>query len=253
MRVNLLPFAGGRLDTGALAIVLGLTQPVDAGLERTVEDLDLMVFAFNQRGDRRGTRRQTARLVLRPSESGTARYEVLSRLDLPPGRYNLRLAIHASSTGKSGSVYHEVEIPDYSKPLLSLSGVVLGVEPRLPVAPRDFLASLTPVVPTTQRSFATTDRVSAFVRAYQGGKKPVVPIRVTTRIVDERDQEIIRLDSELAAEAFGPDRRADVRLEVPVERLSVGSYLLTIDARRVVDSREAGTSETLKRVRFVVR
>jgi hypothetical protein len=61
----------------------------------------------------------------------------VSRLDLKPGRYILRFAAHNSTSGKSGSVYHDIEIPEFAKEPVSLSGVLVSVSPPLTAVPKD--------------------------------------------------------------------------------------------------------------------
>jgi hypothetical protein len=53
---------------------------------------------------------------------------------------------------KSGSVFCDVEVPDFTKSALTLSGVVLSVTPGVAVAPKDFAPILT--LPTAFVEFA---------------------------------------------------------------------------------------------------
>jgi VWFA-related protein len=245
MRVSVAPFAVPGRDAAALSIVLGLRQPVPRDT-RVVEKIDLISTAFNNDGRARQGRRQTVHLTLRPVDADDARYEILSQLELKPGRYNLRFAIHSGSLDRSGSVYQEVEIPDFRKSPLSLSGVVLSVEPALPSAPRGFLASIVPVEPTTQRSFVRGDVATAFLRVYQGGRKPPAPTVVTSEIINDEDRAVHTAEDTLTAGQFEPTRGADYRLAVPIDRLPPGSYLLRVVAR-------AGPQSAGRDVRFFVR
>jgi VWFA-related protein len=251
MRASVAPFAvrdrkSGKPDGGGVAIVLGLTQPAPAD-QRVSHVMDLVATAFTREGKAVAHRRQTARLTMRPSEAGEARFEILTRLDLKPGLYNLRFAVHNAALGKSGSVYSEVEVPNFEKNAVSLSGVAVSVAPGLAAAGKDLLADLLPVVPTTQRSFAAADRVSAFLRVYQGGKKAFVPIAMRVTIRDERDAVAFRATESLAPERFGAARDTDYRLDVPTATLPPGPYLLTIEAG-------AGEKPAARReVRFNIR
>jgi hypothetical protein len=80
------------------------------------------------RGQGERLRRQSARVLL-PTEAPDAEYEVLSRVELRPGRYQLRIAADHPALKKSGSVYCDVEIPDFSKTGLWLSVCVLSSTP----------------------------------------------------------------------------------------------------------------------------
>ena len=155
MLTSVAPFAVPGKSEVALAIVTDVRQP--APKERVTEDLELMARAFTPDGDSRGVQRQNARVVLRPGDND-AEFDVLTRLDLKPGRYSVRMAAHSTASGKSGSVYTDVVIPDFAKDEVSLSGVVLNAAPGRAAAPRDALAALVPIVPTTLRVFDARDR-----------------------------------------------------------------------------------------------
>jgi hypothetical protein len=214
----------------AVAIVVGIRQPIRASDEGRVERVDLQVSAFNTDGKHFGSLRQQADVTIRPGATGLAEYEVLSRLDLKPGRYQLRIAAHVGSLSTNGSLYYDVDVPDVSRAALSLSSVVLSVSPGPVVAPADALAGVLPVVPTTRRTFTVGDNVSAFVRVYQGGKRAVSPLTLRLQLQDEAGRPIMERSQDLPAATFNAARSADVRVEVPVARLARGVYLLTIDA-----------------------
>src|SRR5207248_11553983 len=50
---------------------------------------------------------------------------MLNRLDLPPGKYQLRIAAHDSAGGNVGSVQYDLEVPDYAQAPISRRGRVL--------------------------------------------------------------------------------------------------------------------------------
>jgi hypothetical protein len=148
--------------------------------------------------------------------------------------------------GKSGSVYYDLEVPDFSKPALSVSGVVLDVTPPVLSAPRGKLSAVLPTVPTAQREFTAEEQVSAFLRVYQGGKGQLSPVVVTTRIVDARDNDVFGKTETLGQDRFGPSRAADYRLTLALATLVRGPYLLSISATR-------GTLTARRDVRFTLR
>ena len=93
------------------------------------------------------------------------------------------------------------------------------------------LAGLVPIVPTVSRTFGQGDEISAFFRVYQGRNTPLAPVSLSIRVLD--DQAAVRLDlsESLAIETFTSDRSSDYRLQLPLDRLTSGRYLLTIEAR----------------------
>jgi hypothetical protein len=130
--------------------------------------------------------------------------------------------------------------------LLSLSGIVLTASPAILSASKNAVANLMPVVPTAQRRFARTDRVTAFVRIYQAAGKPAQPASLTARIVDIKDSVLLNEVETLTAERFADNNGADYRINLPAERLGSGEYLLTIETSQ-------GKQTARRGVRFTVQ
>jgi len=97
-------------------------------------------------------------------------------------------------------------------------------------APKGKLASLIPIVPTAERTFVADDTVTAFARIYEGGKDPVQPVGVTTRILDGAGAEVFSKVESLGADRFGAGRSVDIKLALPLSTLTSGPYLLSVVA-----------------------
>jgi len=297
MRASVAPFAvpGQRLST--VAIVLGITQPIPeaAAKGRVTEKTKLLTSAFTPEGTPKGTQEHTASVVLSAGSSGDASYEVLARIDLSPGRYQLRLAAHNSTSNKDGSVFVDVTVPDYSNVPFSASPIVLGATPGRKSAPKDLLTPLLPFVPTAEREFARSDKLTAFLRLYQSGQKPIEGVRVSMQLRDAGNQVVAGQTPTIGIDQFkglerptdavqapmtgtmgtggtGPPGSivmlpkgvppptqqatdkfanmalvtADVRYPVPIDTLTPGPYLLTIEAT-------LGQTTIRRDVRFIVR
>jgi hypothetical protein len=93
----------------------------------------------------------------------------------------------------------------------------------------DDVASLVPANPTTERIFGNGDSVALVARVYQGGGKSMDAVRLSTTIVDESDRKVFVAHSTIASGAF-IDRRADYRVQLPLEELSAGEYLVQVEA-----------------------
>ena len=146
-----------------------------------------------------------------------------------------------------GSVFADVDVPDFAKAPLSLSGVLLDRQPVPFVAPKDALAALVPIVPTANRVFDSRDRVSGFVRVYQLGVATSAAVTVVIHIIDENGLTVVdRTDTLAAADFTAPTRAADERIALPVEKLKPGEYLLSIVAT-------ADKATVDRQVRFSVR
>jgi hypothetical protein len=227
----------------------------------------LATAAYGPDGVRRGGKRQKIPVNLNfPGFGKTVGFELLSRLELPPGRYQLRLAVETSVEGarvsdrspkvalfgigedlssKTGSIYCDVDVPDFQNERLAMSGVALMTSPPTPSGPPRALANVLPVIPTTLRDFMTTDAVDGFVRVSQGGTEVLEPVTITLRIVDARGTTVAEQTEELSQSVFSRDRTADYRFALPLAGLSRGQYLLTVASR-------AARASAKREVRFTI-
>jgi len=115
---------------------------------------------------------------------------------------------------------------------MSLSGILLTESPAGHVAPKEGLAPLAMVVPTTRRDFGHADHVSAFVRVYQGGKAPLDRLSASIRIIDTQGVIGFERSATIETNQFGNFRSADEIWELPLSVLASGDYLITFEARR---------------------
>ncbi len=232
LQVQAVPFAKAGGNQAEVAIVVQGSQSIPKGSTATTDNVEVLIHAYDMQARSRASERLNLRLSTRPGLAEDVRYSVLSRLTLEPGRYQLRLAARSAGLGRSGSVYCDLDVPDFSKAALLLSGVMLEVTPSISAAPKGRLSSLIPIVPTVQRDFVAGDQVGAFLRVYQGGKGPLEPVVVMTRVIDGRDNDVFSKTETLGQDRFGPTRAADYRLTLPVANLPRGPYLLSITATR---------------------
>ena len=164
MQVSAAAFAVPGKPTAGVAISVGVRPEALQDLTQA-DDVDLVAAAFTVDGTLAASWQQPARMG-----AGWTQYELLTRLDLKPGRYQLRVSAHSKLRGKAGSVFTDIEVPDFSKPL-SLSGVVVHAEPALTAPPNPDVAALVPIAPTTLRDFAGNQQVTTFLRDLSGRQR----------------------------------------------------------------------------------
>ena len=129
---------------------------------------------------------------------------------------------------------------------LSLSGIVVDVSPPIPFAPKDRLASMLPLTPTTLRQSITADTVTAFARVYQGHARPASAVSLQARLVNAEAKTVFETSQTFEAKEFGAGKATDYTLQLPLRELVPGNYLLTIEAR-------TAQHEARRDVRFTVR
>jgi hypothetical protein len=244
LRVVLAPFATPGRPGATVAMAIGLTEASPTA--RTTAKVSGAIGAFTGEGFHRATRRLEATMTLLPGTGAPAEIDLLASVDLRPGRYSIRVGAHSGFSGKGGSVYADLDVPDFARAPLSLSGVMLSAAPGPVVAPRDHLVKLLPIVPTTRRAFTRDDAVRAFLRVYQGGRAPLRPVSMTVTVVDSADAVLLAHEEALETGRFNRNRAADYQVPLPLAQLAPGEYLLTLTA-------VMGERSERRDVRFTVR
>jgi VWFA-related protein len=251
--VSAVAFANPEKPEATVAVVLRAQEPLStdgqprgrAAQGRTTGSVQVNVLAgaYGRDGHAVDSHMQTLAVTPPPGAAAEFEFEVLSRLQLKPGRHEIRVAAEDTSRHLRGSVYTYVDVPDFSKAPLSLSGLVLGTAPA---APGGVLNDLLPLTPTAQRQFSSTRRVTAFLRVYLGGSSGALPVTVTARILDDRGRTSFEQITPITEMLGSVIRSAAYQLDLPLARLAPGEYLLTVEAKR-------GARTVRRDVRFIVR
>ena len=155
-----------------------------------------------------------ARLAVDPALSTDPRdgatYQVQTSLALAPGRYQLRASAISAKAGNGGSVYLEVEVPDYRSPALHIGPVVLRYADGsgVPVVRGGFNVGLLPTV-TLDREFPAAERLRVMCAVVQSTRTEAnVQVDVLTAAGDQARR---LLDKRLAVR---DPRMLDVRLDL---------------------------------------
>jgi VWFA-related protein len=252
MHLSALPLPAQGKKKATLAIVIGLIQRSPRRATAAVQEIDLRIEAYSPDGVRRAIRKQTVPVTLkRPGGGGLVGYELLSSLELDPGRYHLRAAAESRVGGvtprpgvpavglfdpeedlrpRSGSVYTDVDIPDFLDAPLSLSGLAVIMRPAPVSGPPKAFARLFPDAPTTVREFYGDDQVAGLIRISQKAAAPAVPVTLTLHLANSRGTTIQEGTEQIPAAAFGTSHIAEHSFEIPVATLQPGEYLLTVTA-----------------------
>jgi VWFA-related protein len=169
-------------------------------------------------------------------------FSLSSDVSLKPGAYSLRLGVESAATGKTGSIYSDIVVPDFAKLALSLSGILMTASTGSSLRGDP----LTVLEPTASRRFAHDDRMQAFLRIYQGGQAAPSAVTMHVRIVDEHDVGVVDRTETLPVTVFSRERQADYAVRLPLSTLKTGEYWLAIEAK-------GGKASATRDVRFQVR
>jgi len=220
------------------------------------EQVDVAFTSVNTQGKVFPGERQTATLTLKPDtyERAKARgLRVLSQANLPPGRYQIRVAA-GSKSGKAGSVVYDLEVPDFSKEAFTMSGVSLtaasaGQAPT--IKPKDPLGDFLPGPPTATREFEKGDLLVLFAEFYENARGSAAHMldfkaelraeggRVVQQVSDERS----------STELQGSNGGYGFQARLPLESVEPGLYVIHVEGRSRANQDTVATREIQIRVR----
>src|SRR5262245_822513 len=168
---------------------------------------------------------------------------VLNRMDLPPGRYSMRVAAHDSAGGNVGSVLYDLDVPDYAKAPFGLSGLVLTspTSAAMPTAKGDDqLKPVLPGPPVASRSFPQNDEISLFAEVYDTAGNTPHKVDITTTISTDEGRVLFKNDETRdSADLGGKTGGYGFTSRVPLKEIAPGNYVLTVSAKSRVGSAQA--------------
>ena len=217
------------------------------------DKVQLSYYAVDAKGKYRGGNTDTVTLNLRPETKALIQQSgmrTLDRLQIPAGRYQLRVAAHDVSGGAVGSVLYDLDVPDFTRGPLLMSGLVLTsvAGSRVPtVHPDADLKEMLPSPPMGSRIFPLGDELALFAEIYdnEGGSPHKVDIATTVtsdegKVLFKTDE--VRDSSDLQGKSGGYGYAG----RVPLAGLPVGMYVLKVEAR----SRLGGGPTADRQVQF---
>jgi VWFA-related protein len=247
-----------RSERGAshVSVVVEMEVPRQ-GLTRKGEvmtaPIEVSYLATDSRGKVKPGKRHSMTLTLPAASAGGKSPEPLrvwSDFQLAPGRYQLRVA--AGTRAVAGSAIADLEVPDFTKQPLAMSGVFLTADRTTAkaLASASPLASVLPATPTTRREFRRDETVTGYVEVYENnadrtasepselsvslrGGSGVIPLAPQTRTVPIGTSAIVH------------------RSVVPIalKDLPGGNYVLEVQAR----SRRQEDLSVTRRIPLLIR
>ena len=249
MQVFAAPFKGAAPNASVLLGAELRGRDLKFGGQEMVE---ISYLAIDADGKVKGGNTDRITLNLKPETQARIEqsgFRLLNRMDLPPGRYQVRMAAHDSGGGNIGSVVYDLEVPDFFKTPFSIAGLVMtsASASALPTArPDELLRPFMPGPPVGVRDFPVTDEIILFTEVYdnQTSSTPHKVDIVTTVTSDDAKvlfkNETEHSSSELAGKkgGYGHTER------IPLKDIGPGKYVVRVEARSrlgkdITASREA--------------
>ena len=219
------------------------------------DDIELLIVASDDKGKSYSTDRNTVNLNMKPETANRVKatgFRYISSLDLPPGRYLLRVAARESNTKKAGSVTFDLQVPDYTKEPLLLSGVALtsafsGAAPT--VRPKDPLEKLLPGPLSSYREFPPADELAFFAEVYDNSGKQSHKVDLVATVKAEGGQTVFETKEERdSSELAGSSGGFGFSGRVPLKQFTPGLYVLRVQATSRLGDRPMVAQEIVFRV-----
>ena len=240
MRVFAAPFAASG-NKAAVAIAIEVDPSAlrfQEGNGTFNEDLEFIVVPINASGKALdGTRDEAPlRLSARSHELIKAHgFRTVRRLDLPPGRYQLRVAGKSKNANLVGAVTYDLDVPDFSKAPLAMSGIALMTPSadRMPTPrPSQEFMDVLPMAVTAIRDFPRSDTLFVFADVYTRQAGTPHAVQITTTVTSDAGAVVFtgtdeRRTEEIKAKTGGFGHS----VKIPLSALAPGRYVLKIEAR----------------------
>jgi hypothetical protein len=179
-------------------------------------------------------------------------FRVVSEISLPPGRYQLRASASEEGANRSGSVFYDVEVPDFYKVPFAMSGIALtsaAMAATPSVRPSETLRDVLPGPLAAGREFPANDQIGLFVEFYENmPNAPAHTIQLSTTVRSEDGRVVFenreqRSSSDLQGKAGG----YGYGVRIPLTEFAPGLYVIRVEGRSINNASAA--REMLIRVR----
>lgn len=236
-------FAASFKDVGKNASVLVTTEIDGRSLKFTPREgrfhttIEISIVAVDHQLKVQGTDRQTFNLKLLPqthervSQSGL---RFLSRLNLPPARYQIRVGAHDQTSGAVGMLRYDLETPEYMKAPFVLSSIgVTSSRAESVVTPRPDpeWTRVFPTPPIATRTFARRETLGVFTELYDNSDAVSHGVDLAATVRAARDgRTVFSTRDERTIEGSAKPRTHGYKVEIPLTDLGPGMYVLRVEA-----------------------
>jgi VWFA-related protein len=205
---------------------------------RFVGDLAIALRPTSAEGKMLEGQRHELALALKPETfalTKTRGVRVVTELPLAPGRYQLRVA-GGPTVGAAGSVTYDLDIPDFSKEPLAMSGVALtssAAEDTATVWPGNArpLDARLPTPMTAAREFDSSETVTIYAEVYENAKRPPHTINFKADLRTTAGRMVTTVAAQRPSNA--PDASTGgygFTTSIKLDNVEPGSYVLRVEA-----------------------
>ena len=202
---------------------LTFTQGADG---RYKDSFDVVVFVFDSAGKARGGFSETVNTNLSPEDYKRALATGLSdsgHTELPSGNFQLRVVVRENETGRIGTAYRYLEVPNLAKHQLTMSSLfIYGIDPS-----QQGTAAITPLQALRQVSRKHELRYAAVIyNPKMDGNKP----QAQTQVIISQGSKVLYQEPEkpLSGTVSGSADQVINVGQLGLSKVSPGRYVLTM-------------------------
>jgi hypothetical protein len=217
------------------------------------DSIEVSYFALNENGRPQRGIRSALNLVVRSDTYQRLKalgVRLNSRTPMAPGRYQLRVGARDPLTGKLGTVFTDLTVPEFGDQPMAMSGVLVSsanaqavFTPQRDAAAEKLLGGPA----TTQREFARSDTLTRLAEIYDNlAARQPRQIDISARLISETGREAFATRDLLTNGEGGSKNWTAYSYtgRLPLEDIAPGRYLLPVEARGR-DSERSALAETV--------
>jgi VWFA-related protein len=257
MRAFAVPFKGPQPNASVLVGVELAGRDLSLATGSKVE---LSYLAVDNKAKVFGAHNDALTLNLRPETKTRVEQtgvRLLNRMEMPPGRYQLRVAARDSQNTSMGSIIYDLEVPDFYRSQMSISGIAmtsLAGAAMMTARPDDQLKAVMPAPPVALRTFPQNDEIALFAEIYDNSGKAPHKVDITTSILTDEGKVVIKTNDERDSTELGGSKGGyGYATRVPLTEVPPGNYVLNVQARSRLGNDITATRDVRIRVVPAVR
>jgi hypothetical protein len=218
---------------------LTYSPPNEKGLVNN--KIELSLFSLNDAGKALAGTRSELDLTLRPETRQRVEahgVRVNPRINLPPGRYQLRIGAREMVGGLTGTVFYDLTVPDFRKEKLMMGGLLLATaasQETPSIQPDPVVSKLLPAAATSRRELPRGDLLALYTEIYDNmSPRQARTIDVAVRLLSEDGKEVYASRDELVNGPSGGRKPWDIYgypKQISLTDVPAGRYVLRVEAQ----------------------
>ena len=243
LAVQAAPFKGATTKDASIALAIEIDggrlhfTPQSNNTQFT-DKLELSFYGINEQAKAQPGVRSEVDLTLKPETYQRVTLVGLRmnpRITLPPGRYQLRVGVRETGAGLFGTVFYDLQVPDFTKDPLMMSGLLItsASAPVVPTPQADtVVAKILPGPATSRREFAPSDTLAVYAEIYDNiSSQQPRQIDTNVRLLAEDGREVFAARDSLQNGSARNWTAYGYTREIPLQNIGPGRYLLRVEAQ----------------------